>query len=133
MDARFVVQPGSGGVMEFAQNTEYRLAAIIVGTVAPDGDAPFTTNIELDGEVTGYYEADRSQLFITREAAAIRGKATVGEIEIDLNDMGEFHMVQTQPTTTVTYECYETGVLSLYWPTGIGDTTELIDLVRRGD
>ena len=125
VDFAVTVDPGSGGLYSFEDDGGFTLELLVVGTMDIEGDA---AAISTSGIVNGRWTAT-DVLTITYESADVTASSTFSGITMDL-PLGP-EIVAATGTLELEYECYDTGVLSLQWPTSTPAGAPIIDLVRR--
>lgn len=118
--------PGSGGAFTFEENGDFTMAAVLEGAVASEAG---TGTISASGESTGNYRADPEI-----NAMSLLGfsdvdiTVTIAGVTMTSDDLGISSM---GVDLAITYECYDTGLLSVYWPTNVDGVTPIIDMTKR--
>lgn len=121
------VHPGSGGVMRFGDNGSFTMELVVNADMVVEGQSATTS---ASGSIGGTWGAD-DVLSLRYQEASVSGSITLLGQTLSLPDVGPEILAASPDELVIQYECYNTGVLSLAWPTNTAAGSQIIDLIER--
>ena len=129
-DVNLTILPGSSSYLEMSRDGTFEQKTLMEGTSNSES-VELSGTFWAQGIVTGTWSIVDNQIEFVRETAALDGEMTLADFTVTLDDVGADDIVLENPVTLARFECFNTGVLSLWWPTGFDGAEVLFDLLER--